>query len=149
MSSTPKVTEVRLSRDCRFMYENFVLATQNDLFLFLERNGDTVQVLKFSFITFKYGAPNDEARGGHPLSKFGLGYYGIYYVEESPWIRELMAANRVHPRHSDAAYSGQKHYVVCFKDVTLDVVCTEMQEMQISVAEIEALVAQQVAFLEA
>jgi hypothetical protein len=55
MSSSPKVTEVRLSKEYRFMYENFVLATQNDLFLFLERNGEAVDALKFRFSIFKYG----------------------------------------------------------------------------------------------
>jgi hypothetical protein len=149
MSSSPKVTEVRLSKDYRFMYENFVVATQNDLFLFLERNGEAVTALKFSFSSFKYGAPNDEARGGHPLSKHGLGLYGLYYVENSPWIQELMTADRVHPRHSDTMDSDRKHYVACFKDVTLDVVCTEMQEAQLSVAEIEALISQQMGYLEA
>jgi hypothetical protein len=59
-----------------------------------------------------------------------------------------MTANRVHPRHSDAMYSGRKHYVVCFKDVTLDVVCTEIPEAQFSVAEIEVLVSQQLGCLE-
>jgi hypothetical protein len=149
MSGSPRVTEVRLTKDYRFMYEHFVIATQNDLFLFLERNGEVVDALKFGFSIFKYGAPNDEARGGHPLSKYGLGFYGLYYVEGSPWIQELMTSNRVHPRHSDAMYSNRRHYVACFKDVTLDVICTEMQEAQISVAEIGAIVSQQLGHLEA
>jgi hypothetical protein len=67
--------------------------------------------------------------------------------EEYGLIAQLMTANRVHPRHSDAMYSNRKHYVACFKDVTLDVVCTEMQETQFSVSEIEALVSQQVGYL--
>lgn len=72
-----------------------------------------------------------------------------HYVENSPWIQELMIANRIHPRHSEAIYSHRKHYVACFKDVTLDVIRTEMQEAQFSVAEIEALISQQVGYLDA
>lgn len=71
---SPVVSEVQLSREYRFMYENFVIATQRETFLPLERNGDQVHALKFDSPNIKYGAQNDEARGGHPLSKYGLGF---------------------------------------------------------------------------
>lgn len=148
MFSHPKVTEVILGKNYPFKYENFVIATQHALFLFLEKHDVVVDALKFDFSIFKYGAPNDEARGGHPLSRYGLGFYGLYSVEHSPWIQELMISNRVHPGHSDAMYANLKHYVACFKDVTLDVVCADMQEVQLMIKEINALVSQQMEYLE-
>jgi hypothetical protein len=141
--ATPIVVEVPLRRQYRFMYENFVISTQRDLYLLLEKSGETVDALKFDFTIFRYGSPNDEARGGHPLSAHGLGFYGLYEVRNSPWLGELMRANRVHPKHDDALFSGRKHFIACLKDVMLEVVCDEMQEVQLSVEEISALVSKE------
>jgi len=33
----------------------------------------------------KFGGPNDEALGGHPLYERGLGRYGVYEVFNSSW----------------------------------------------------------------
>ena len=74
--ATPSVVEVPLRKGYRFMYKNFLISTQQDLYLLLEKNGATVDALKFDFTIFKYGSPNDEARGGHPLSAHGLGFVG-------------------------------------------------------------------------
>jgi len=144
----PRVFEVPLSKAYSFMYENFVIATQHELYLLLEKTEGTVRAIKFDFSASKYGSPNDEARGGHPLAKYGLGVYGLYQVAGSPWIRELMAANRVHPRHTDALFADLKHYIACFKDVTLEVVCKEMREITLSVSEVAVIVSQQVDYLE-
>jgi len=144
----PKVSEVPLSRAYSFMYENFVIATQGELFLLLEKTEGTVRAIKFDFSAAKYGSPNDETRGGHPLAKYGLGFYGLYQVAGSPWIRELMAANRIHPRHTEALFADLKHYVACFKDVTLEVVCKQMREITLSVGDVAAIVSQQMGYLE-
>src|SRR5262249_28600289 len=127
--------------------ENFVIATQGDVYLFLEKDEQTVFALKFSFAKFSYGSPNDEARGGHALAAHGLGFYGLYQVRNSPWIGDLMMANRVHPMHQDWMYSDLKHYIACFKDVMLEVICSEMQEVQLPVDEINALLATQLSYL--
>lgn len=141
------VVEITLRKHYRFMYENFVIATQGSIYLLLERSGELVDVLKFDGSTLKYGSPNDEARGDHPLMAHGLGFYGLFEVSHSPWIRELMTANRVHPSHQDSHYSDLKHYVACFKDVMLEVVCRQMQEVQMPVSEVHALVSKQLDFL--
>jgi hypothetical protein len=143
----PIVVEVQLRKHYRFMYENFIIATQGAAYLLLEKNGPNVSALKFDSTNLRYGSPNDEARGGHPLSAHGLGFYGLYEVQNSPWIAELMRANRVHPMHRDSMYSDLKHYIACFKDVMLEVVCDEMQEVQLSVDEINALVEKQLDYL--
>ena len=144
---TPKVVEITLSKKCAFMYENFVIATQSGIYLLLEKHDDVVDVLHFDSPQMKYGAPNDEARGGHPLSKHGLGFYGFFEVEHSPWIRERMLANRVHDRHTDSMFDREKHYIACFKDVMLEVTCRSYQEKQMSVPEIEALIKEQLNYL--
>ena len=143
----PIVVEVHLQKHYRFMYENFVIATQGDAYLLVEKDGQKVSALKFNFRQLKYGSPNDEARGGHPLSAHGLGFYGLYEVRNSPWIAELMRANRVHPMHQDSMYGDLKHYIACFKDVMFEVVCDAMEEMQLSVDEVNALISKQLDYL--
>lgn len=149
MPLTPMVKEFPLKKQYHFMYENFVLATQSDIYLFLEKNGPTVEAIRFDFAIVKYGHPNDEVRGGHPLSKHGLGFYGLYEVTNSPWIDEIRISNRVHPRHSDSLFARDKHFVACFKDVTLEVICTEMEEVQLSEAEILAIITKELRHLDA
>jgi hypothetical protein len=139
---------VELSREYHFMYENFVILTQSDAYLFLEKNGDSTQALHFDSVRCRYGGPNDEARGGHPMAKYGLGLYGLYVVENSPWIREMMAANRTHPRHSDSMFGRDKHYIACFKDVMFESVCREVREVTLTKSEIEALISRELLSLE-
>lgn len=136
----PKVVEIALARHYSFMYENFVIVTQQGIYLLMEKDGDVVHVLYFDSPQMRYGSPNDEARGGHPLFKFGLGFYGFFQVQNSPWIREQMIANRVHERHSDGMFEGRKHYIACFKDVMLEVTCRSYQEKSLSGSEVDALV---------
>lgn len=130
------------------MYENFLLSSQHELYLFLSKADEIVNCLRFRSYIHKYGAPNDEARGGHPLAKFGLGFYGIYEIQNSPWLVQMMKQNRVHPRHNDAMFFGYVHIAVCFKDVLLEVLCREWEELEMPVAEIEGLLAQQLLELE-
>jgi hypothetical protein len=136
----PNVQQVELSRNYSFMYENFVLATQTETYLLLGKNDRSVYALRFDSPNCRYGGPNDEAHGGHPLTKYGLGIYGLYEVENSPWIAEMKVANRVHPNHSDSLFEGKKHYVACFKDVKFESVRRSMSEVILSQEEVVALV---------
>ena len=147
-SKKPKVSEVKLSRDYLFMYENFVLLTQSGAYLVMEKKGESIHALYFNSPNCKYGGPNDEAHGGHPLTKFGLGVYGLFEVENSPWIEEMMIANRIHPRHSDSFFAGRRHYIACFKDVKFESVCREMKEVTLSQAEFDALLHKELDHLE-
>lgn len=140
---TPKIIKVALAKQYRFMYENFVVATQSGIYLLLEKQQDNVDVLYFDAPQMKYGSPNDEARFGHPLWKYGLGFYGFFEVLNSPWIREQMIANRVHDRHADDMFKDERHFIACFKDVMLEVTCRKYEERTMTVAEIETLVKQQ------
>ncbi|GEM_PF-1694244 len=140
------VTEVSLKKRYKFMYENFIVSSQQNLFLLLEKNDDKIDAIEFNFSIYKYGYPNDEI--GHPLSQYGLGFYGIYIVHNSPWIEELRSLNSAHPRHDDSSYENRKHYVVKFKDVTLEVICHDMKEIQLSKEDLSAFVNTELSYLE-
>lgn len=136
----PKVSEVTLSKDYSFMYENFVIATQSAVYLLLKKSGESVYALRFDSPSCRYGGPNDENHSGHSLAKYGLGIYGVYEVEHSPWIAEMKNANRAHPGHSDSLFDGKRHYIVCFKDVKFESVCREMSEVTLGNDDIDALI---------
>src|SRR5690242_21931171 len=62
--------------------------------------GQTCALLNVdSYLAFQFGAPNDEAIGGHRLFGLGLQPYGSFEVLDSAWIAALEKANRVHPHH--------------------------------------------------
>lgn len=141
----PIVAEVSLEKEYSFMYENFVVSNQNDLYLLIGSDRENIHALKFTFSIYKYGYPNDEV--GHPLMQYGLGFYGLYQVKNSPWIEEIKFANSGHPRHDDSRYDNHLHFVAKFKDVTLEVICREMKEVMLSKDELFAFIAQEISYL--
>ena len=138
--SKPEIIELELSKNYKFMYENFLISTQHDSYLMLEENDGVVDALKFLGATVKYGSPNDEGRGASPLTRIGKLTYGFYEVKNSPWISEQMIGNRAHHRHSDNMYSGLKHYVACFKDVMFEASCRGCELVKLTKEEIISLV---------
>ncbi len=130
------------------MYENFVIATQSDTYLLLEKEQDAIYALKFDSKVVKYGSPNDEGRGAHPLAKYGKLIYGFYEVNNSPWIKEQMVGNRCHDRHKDSFFDNYKHYIACFKDVMFEITCTTYEEIQLSGSDISKLITKQLGYLQ-
>ncbi len=128
------------------MYENFVFSSQHRLFLILEKIGEQIEALQFDFVAYKYGHPNDEL--SHPLSQYGLGHYGLFKVDNSPWIAEILNSNRQHPRHSDHIFGGCEHYIARFKDVTLEVICNRIEQIQITREYFLKLVETEIGFVE-
>ncbi len=88
---------------------------------------EKIAVIAFPLVSiFKFGSPNDESLGGHPLIQKGLEYYSVHKVENSFWIAELEKQNSVHPRHDPGRYLRDKHhYIFTFHDSTLELVVTE------------------------
>ena len=127
------------------MYENFIVSSQQKLFLLLEQTDDLIDTLQFDFLIYKYGYPNDEV--SHPLSKYGLGSYGLFQVINSPWVTELRDNNRQHHRHTDSSFSDYKHYIAKFKDVTVEVICTKMEEIQLAKSELLVFMTEQINYL--
>ncbi|GGI89283.1 hypothetical protein [Shewanella gelidii] len=107
-----------------------VLSDEHDLFVayyMQEQSKDfeleAVGLVKFTgFHSYKFGAPNDEAFHGHPLSENGLEPYGTFKIQNSTWVQELCIQNSVHPYHSDDIFRDLIHFVWSFHDTTLEVV---------------------------
>lgn len=140
--TTIKVTEVSLSKDYAFMYENFIVSSQQKLILLLEQTDNLIDVLQFDSLVYKYGYPNDEV--SHPLSKYGLGTYGLFNVTNSPWVTELRDHNRQHSRHTDSSFDNYQHYIAKFKDVTVEIICTKMEEIQLTKSELLTFIDEQI-----
>jgi hypothetical protein len=100
-----------------------VLADDTTLSLMYRTDADRYAVVRFPLCTYlAFGAPNDEALGGHPLARAGLRHYAVHEVHGSALIRELERRNSVHPRHDPALYLDQRHFVFTFQDSTLECV---------------------------
>jgi hypothetical protein len=136
------VSEVKLQKEYAFMYENFVVSSQQTLYVLLEENHDKIDTLKFDLILYKYGYPNDEV--SHPLSKYGLGFYGFFRVDNSPWLTEIKNNNKAHHRHSDKIFEYYKHYIVKFKDVTVEILATKFEEVEITKQDLINFVTEQI-----
>jgi hypothetical protein len=79
--------------------------------------------VKFSSVrAFYLGSPNDEALNGHRLWGRGLSFYSFQEVIHSDWITELERRNEVHSRHSKKLFEGLRHFVITFKEQTLECV---------------------------
>lgn len=141
LRSAPIVSEEKISKSYKFMYENFVISTQHYLYLLLRKDEEGIRCIKFASSIYKYGYPNDEV--GHPLMEHGLGIYGFYHVENSAWIAEIRDQNRSHHRDSDSLHEGKKHYVARFKDVTLEVIATKYEEICLTQHELFAIIEQE------
>lgn len=80
-----------------------------------------------SVVASLFGPPNDEALQGHPLWGNGLQFYAFHRVENSEWIADLRARNRVHPNHQDNAWNSYQHFVITFHDQTLEVIAKSFE----------------------
>jgi len=70
----------------------------------------------------KMGTPNDEVLSGHPLHGKGLNEYTAQLVENSKWLRELEAINKVHPGYKAERWLKLKHYIFWFHDSSFECV---------------------------
>jgi hypothetical protein len=76
--------------------------------------------------TTKFGYPNDEALGGHPLSAKGLDNYGIYEVLNSSWIAEQAKQNQVcFPERTNI--SGKRHFIFVFHESVLECLAQDLK----------------------
>jgi hypothetical protein len=97
-----------------------LLQTDDSTFLTFNTEAGTgiVEFMRCSIT--KFGYPNDEALGGHPLYKRGLKFYGVFEVLHSSWIAEMTAQNRVcFPNTQD---STLRHFAITFHDSTFECV---------------------------
>lgn len=102
-----------------------VLLREDSVLLIYRGSGDELVGIRFVALAVSFGHPNDEALPGHPLSDAGLGFYGIYQVEPSPWLTQVLARNRVvFPSSSFNA----THWVITFHDSTFECLATREPE---------------------
>jgi len=109
--------------------EASVFASETQLLLRYFTGNEEIAVVQFPLVkTFQFGAPNDEALGGHPLAKSGLKHYQVHRIENSLWIAELEKRNSVHPQHEKNEFlKDLVHYIFTFQDSTLECVVREGQ----------------------
>jgi hypothetical protein len=87
-------------------------------------NAKFVQTL--ALVTFqgcssaKLGSPNDEVFEGHPLAGKGMDGYSAQIIENSPWIAEVEAINKVHTQYNPERWRNRKHYIFWFHDSTFE-----------------------------
>lgn len=144
-STNQYAQKITLEKDYHFMYENFIVSSQHNLFLFLEENNGIIEAINFRFKVYKYGYPNDEVELPSKIS--GVETYGISQVFNSDWIKELMINNRSHPKHSDSFYTNYKHYVVRFKDVTLEVISDKYEIIKMTKEELNEIISRELDFI--
>ncbi len=76
----------------------------------------------FRCVSSRLGTPNDEVLNGHPLFGKGLDGYTAQKVENSRWIAELEAINKVHRCYAPDRWRDLNHYVFWFHDSTFECV---------------------------
>jgi hypothetical protein len=90
-----------------------------------ESVGGGVAVLRFSVpLLVSYGLPNDEALDQHPLYSCGLGFYGVYRIENSTWKMQMQDRGARRDKPPPPVWSGVTHYVVTMHDATFECLAT-------------------------
>ena len=101
-----------------------VFADEHSVSILFRTREDRFAVIRFPLCSYVvFGAPNDEALGGHPLAKCGLSFYSVHEIHNSSLLHLLERRNSVHQLHDRAAFlKGKKHYVITFQDSTFECV---------------------------
>jgi len=86
--------------------------------------------------------------GAHPMRKYGLGFYGIYEVYNSPWIEEISNANKIHPRNTDNMYEDFKHFIITYKDNTLDIISKHFSETTLQKDDVNTIISEEIKKIE-
>lgn len=87
-------------------------------------SGTAVLTFKGCLLT-KFGYPNDEALGGHPLYERGLRCYGAFEVLNSSWAAAVAAQNRHSFPDTRDDYAG-RHFIFTFHDSTFECLAMEL-----------------------
>jgi hypothetical protein len=77
-------------------------------------------LVEFQSTSTKFGHPNDEVHGGHPLYGRGLESYTAQIVKNSPWVKEVAKTNSVHHCDRPERWDKMNHYVFWFHDSTFE-----------------------------
>jgi hypothetical protein len=92
-----------------------------------ENTGGGVAVLRFlPPVAVFHGVPNDEALVNHPLWGRGLGFYGVYRIEDSTWKAQMQDRGARRDRPRSPVWSDLTHYVVTMHDSTFECLARDM-----------------------
>lgn len=87
----------------------------------------TIAIVDFRRYMAYFSVPiSNETLHAHPLAYRGLFSYGVFRVENSSFIRRLVAAQYVHRTPFPAAYAKSKHYIFTFHDSLFEAVADEL-----------------------
>jgi hypothetical protein len=87
-----------------------------------------VRVAEFVECTsVRFGFPNDEALGGHPLYRNGLTFYAVHEVLESKWLEELRGTESRHPASARTPFPNARHRVLTFHDTILEAIAAGIE----------------------
>ena len=74
----------------------------------------------------RFGYPNDEALGEHPLYQRGLGLYGVFEVLNSSWARSVVVQNRRSFPETPDDYAD-RHFVFTFHGSTFECLAKDLR----------------------
>lgn len=79
----------------------------------------------------RFGYPNDEALHallGPAVYPQGIGFYGVYEVHDSSWVKQLQEQHQLCVPHS--ALADHRHFVITFRNSTFEAIA---QSVKVSV----------------
>jgi len=88
----------------------------------------TIAVADFRRPAAFFSVPvSDETFDAHPLAFRGLVGNGVFRVENSSWIRRLIAAQYYHRKPYPGALSDLKHYIFVFHDSIFEAAAIDLE----------------------
>ncbi len=116
--------ELQLANIATNYYSCNLCKTDNDVTL----NFDDVKLHFTGCLIFKCGYPNEEIYMHYDYyTQSSMKKYSLYEIQESEWINELTATNRVHQRHTDAIFKSKKHFIILFEDEVFECIAASYQ----------------------
>ena len=109
-----------------------VASEHRTLFAFYVPDGDAhegaVRIAEFvGCMSVRFGFPNDEVLGGHPLYGRGLQFYAAHEVVESSWLSELRRIEvHHHPQSLPTPFAESRHFLLAFHDSTLEAIARDV-----------------------
>jgi hypothetical protein len=105
-------------------------------------DGTEIQTAEFVGCTaVKFGFPNDEVLNGHPLWGHGLEPYALHEVQDSIWLEQIRAIERVHPESRPTPFANAKHFILTFHDTTMEAIATGVTSLATYATVVEATAA--------
>lgn len=94
----------------------------------VELNFDNIKLIFSGCLIFKCGYPNEEIYMHYDFyTQESMRKHRLYEILESQWIIELNEMNKVHPRHTDKLFKGERHFLILFEDEVFECIATSYE----------------------